>query len=173
VQPSSLGGGQSSNPPFRGFFSNHLGVFYFNDLPSICVNGVFNSWGRLFAGAATRLEGLLKNFKPAGSTIALVLAATPARALPQWVQVSNGSFGACSAYANYNSVRGVGRVRTVDVTISCPENSPITGSFHIDCPSWRYVTSYEGQLAGNWANLSRGHDFENVAYLVCPASLTK
>jgi hypothetical protein len=95
------------------------------------------------------------------ATIAALSIATPAQAAPQWIQVdANGE-----VYVNYNTVRGSGRIRSVDVGYILSENKRVANTTHIDCKAWQSSFTYQGHTVP-WAPIGPASAIEYVAKLV-------
>jgi hypothetical protein len=101
------------------------------------------------------------------AAIAAFAIATPAQAAPQWIQVSADG----TIFANYNTTRGTGRVRSVDVSMANTPYGVLIGTYHVDCPSWRWATTLENNTS-SWKPIGKDTVAEGVAELVCPRTAT-
>jgi hypothetical protein len=101
------------------------------------------------------------------AAIAALSIATPAQAQPQWIQVdANGTM-----FANFNTVRGTGRIRSIDVGFVFSENNRVANTTHIDCKTWQSSFTYQGHTVP-WKPIGPGSAIEAVAELVCPRTAT-
>lgn len=99
------------------------------------------------------------------AALALSTIAAPAFAGPQWIQISADG----TQHANYNSLRGTGRVRSIDVSVADPAtDTTVTFTSHIDCTTWQQMATYQGKTIGTWSPLGKDTAAEATAYLICP-----
>ena len=96
------------------------------------------------------------------ATIAAFAVIAPAQAQPQWIQVSADG----TVFANYNTVRNNGRVRSIDVGFIMSDNDRIANTTHVDCKTWQSIFTYEGHTVP-WKPIGPDSAMESIAQLVC------
>jgi hypothetical protein len=111
----------------------------------------------------------MKTLLTAAAAVATIATATPAFCAPQWVQIGEANTEINGIYANYNSARGTGRVRSVDVTVDSKVDGIVAVTVHVDCPSWRWAMSATSGT-GKWDPIGRNSAAEGAAQLICPAA---
>ncbi len=95
--------------------------------------------------------------------------AAPAHAFPQWIPVSEASEVTDRGYANYNSVRGTGSIRSVDTSIWHKHYGRLTATVHVNCKDWQVSVTAEG-VTTQWRPIGMGSGNEGIAYLICPGA---
>ena len=100
------------------------------------------------------------------AAIAAVTIASPVQAAPQWIQVSADE----TMFANFNTVRGTGNVRSIVVGVFL-SNTTDAFVLHTDCKGWQSSVTYEGRTA-SWKPIPPKSAAEAVANLVCPSAST-
>ncbi len=100
---------------------------------------------------------------------AAIALAAPAHAFPQWIQVAGDTAIFSGVFANYNSVRGTGSIRSVDTSTWHKHQGHLSITFHVNCKAWQYSAT-TGDTTSQWSPIGMGTVIESTAYLICPGA---